>query len=764
MHNEDSVKSFALVIQESGLQPSILIEYSKLASITSNDINKLFSDLEESNLSNRLEALYENIESEIKIEKAKNEDSKSNYLKLLIRYKKFFKYRQVYLKQTESEDTKKDDFNKFIEKINLKSNDMDSFFTYYNEDILPYEIELYFNWFIQSRDLIKSNLISLSEEMYFKNYEDRTNYIDYNIKNSYFYKYIESLEYQRKTLDFLDFDKYDSLKIDIRKFVALSKKTSIEVKNSKISELIKFIQEYYKSNYDIEVKSNNDLHIIIQSLKIDNIKNSRFKYISFRTHEILRMIINVYLSDVIQVEISDKIIFNKRNIKPIQNKEARLLFFVRNKCFSFEDFLSRFSEYSSENNDDIFDYSILNVIEYFEKHIKKPLLIDDLILVHKYTSDIWKNGSKFLHFYTLHNHEHAIEIIKSIILFKRSISYFQISYLDYYILFISCYLHDISMVLHPNLISEFTKDKKNSDLILSEFKNNISEILGIDSNLNYENNLSNVEVKVVKRILVDYFVKLDQFYEHIVRDKHVKESADFILKSNDLAFIDATIRDIVAEVGRGHGYLTEEIYNTKSKSSDHIINEKYMKILLRLGDLMDVSSSRITNVIFNNNQKNMSRTTRFHWLSHRAISNIDIRVEYRRKDIASDVIHPKKIQEDIYFEIYLKNSHMINIKKDVNCHHRLKLNYPKNKDELTSFLFKIGSDEINNCDKCNFMCKWMLSKNEYLHLELLALKKYVDNLKENIFESNFYITYKIEKNAQKLSNSDYTSIINFINN
>lgn len=752
VHNDESVKSFAIDIHDSGMKPKALIEYSKLASITSNDINKLFSDLEESNLANRLEALYKNIENEIKNKKNNPSSNESSYLKLLIRYKKFFKYRQTYLKQRENEDQKNKNFEEFKKKIELSDDKYDEFFVYYNEDILPFEIDYYYNAFIQDREILKKNMLFLSQSMY-----------KYNIENTYFYKYIHSLEFQRDKLDFEDYDIYDSIKIMIRKSMFLSKKPSKEIKDQRIRELLIALNFMSNSINSDSCKYEGELYLLLKKLGVFKETESRFKFIISKTEEITRMIVNAYLSEAIQVETSDKIIFYKFEIKPILNKEARLLFYIRNRYFKISDFLQRFNDYLLLDKDD-FDYSILNVIEYFEKHLKYPNMIDDLVLIHKYTSDIWKNGSKFLHFYTLHNHEHAMELIKSIILFKRSTSYFQISNYDYYILFISCYLHDISMVLHPNLITEFVKDRSSSDVLLSEFKDSIAQILKIDENFKYQNQLNNIDEKVVKKILVDYFIKLDQFYENKVRNNHANDSANFILESNDLNFIDSTIRDIVAEVGRGHGYLTEEIYNAKSKSKDHLINEKYMKILLRIGDLMDVSSNRITNVIFNNNQKNMSNTTRFHWLSHRAISNINIKVEYEEATKQFMGNQENKIRENIYFEINIKNSHFINIEKNVNCTHVPKFNLSRNTDRKSNILFEIDSVESNQCHKCNFMCKWMLSKNEYLHLELLALKKYIDNLNENIFDSKFYINYIIEENAQKLNNSDFLSISNYIQN
>jgi len=95
-------------------------------------------------------------------------------------------------------------------------------------------------------------------------------------------------------------------------------------------------------------------------------------------------------------------------------------------------------------------------------------------LVHKYTCDIWKNGSKHLYFYTLHNQEHAVDLIQNSIKIVKAIDYIDISSNDYYILFIACYLHDISMVTFPNLDS-IQLDNYNTNKIYSDFVAQVRE-------------------------------------------------------------------------------------------------------------------------------------------------------------------------------------------------------------------------------------------------------------------------------------------------
>ena len=132
-------------------------------------------------------------------------------------------------------------------------------------------------------------------------------------------------------------------------------------------------------------------------------------------------------------------------------------------------------------NRDTVDYSIMRVLEIFNSFVKDPVSIDKLIITHKYTCDVWKNGSKYLYFYTLHNQEHAIVLIQNIVKLIHAIDFFKISGVDYYILFLACYLHDISMVKIPAFDS-FLLDTNEADQLAKELWDNFNEeFMHIDS-------------------------------------------------------------------------------------------------------------------------------------------------------------------------------------------------------------------------------------------------------------------------------------------
>ncbi|WP_445291703.1 HD domain-containing protein [Bacteroides faecis] len=95
--------------------------------------------------------------------------------------------------------------------------------------------------------------------------------------------------------------------------------------------------------------------------------------------------------------------------------------------------------------------------------------------------------------YTLHNEEHAIELIQQTLKLTRSIDYFKLKDIDFYLLFLACYLHDISMVVHPNL-EDFKTDANTIDTIFTEY------ILEDSS-----------EKKIPKALLLKYFKKVFSF-------------------------------------------------------------------------------------------------------------------------------------------------------------------------------------------------------------------------------------------------------------
>lgn len=770
VHNAESEKSTALEIQDPKYGQANLNAYSKLASMASYDLSKIFSDTEEINLSKKLEAIYQAVEKEIKrIREIDPEEDTSNYIKVLLRFKKFFKYRQRRLEFSRSNDINDNDINELlsnfkVESESTKKEKFKRFFDAYDEDILLNEFRFFFANSPIFWDKAKKIVDEFNTETYSESYKWNQNGEELTI--AYFHKICMSLTRRRKIQIETDISRYDSILKIVKDNVWNISKSSKQEKELRIREAVEIFYDAFKNV--IRPDKNNAhctiINVINKSGLIEPL-NNRYKLIKLQTDELYRIIMNAYFSEVVSIDANDLKYLAKRNNKPIYYNESRILLFLRNRKFRLENFYSKFKDY---RNSEALNYTMFEVVDYFEKFVQDPVYVDNLVMVHKYTSDIWKNGSKYLHFYTLHNQEHAIELIRSIIMFMKSVNYFQISRRDYYILFISCYLHDISMVLHPNLMESFIKDNKESNIIYSEFKRNLKSLIEKDSQGKIASvDIDYIQEQPIKKLLVDFFGKLDQYYEGYVRNNHPKQSARFIRKSNDFDFVEDVVKDIVAEISQAHGYDVDEIYKIKSNAKESIVSEKYIKILLRIGDLLDMSSNRISNAILDNSQNSMSDTTRFHWLSHKAISNVDIQVNYdaedkKEKEDNYSWIGPGSIIENVSFVIHLDVKHLIGTQKSLICNLNFSMSSKENDGIKPHFDIDIGSN--GTCSECNFMCKWMKIKNEYLYKELEALQLYLNRSEANLFKTNIDVKYEFNEGARRLRNSEYENVLNYIAN
>ena len=215
------------------------------------------------------------------------------------------------------------------------------------------------------------------------------------------------------------------------------------------------------------------------------------------TAEMKRMVLNALYSRLFSVQLNDDLFITRQVKRALSYGELRILAYLRNNWFSKEIYKVYSINLLDEDNASKIDYSIMEVLEIFRTFIKYPILIDNLILVHQCTCDVWKNGSKYLYFYTLHNQEHAIDLIKNVIKVIKAVDYLQISMNDYYIVFISCYLHDISMVKIPSM-DEFLMDITIADQISRNYLDEIKDRCLIDN-------------REIKQLLIKFYKEIDVF-------------------------------------------------------------------------------------------------------------------------------------------------------------------------------------------------------------------------------------------------------------
>jgi len=742
VHNAEGKSTFSDIVN-SKTGEMYLKSISRETSKTAFDLNTSYSDDEDIILKERIITLVNALNKEIQlVDSQKDElteegdeiqnkkiEHLESYRKKLIRYKKYFEYRKIILDYRENYDYKSisDKLINDLMKIEELENGIQEFFKLYNEDILGVIISFIIK---NKKNCLDQNLINKINNNLTK-YLSILNYKLFQFDNketSYIYKaYIlnNSIEQNYDEI----YPKYRTLKKLVEEVIPNFYRTHSKSKN-----------KYFEENILNEINLNFNIMKKIFSPGFCNI----ISLVDDNTNEIKRTILNAIFSNVFNIEIDDSFNFSKRENRMINYKELRILSYVRNKYFNLNNFINIINQIIIEENDSKIDYNILEVLIRFKTFVKYPDQIDDLIQIHKYTCDVWKNGSKYLYFYTLHNQEHAVDLIKSSIEIVKAISFIQISQMDYYILFLACYLHDISMVTLPDL-DKIQNDSIEANKIYINFINEIENIKYYDS-------------KKIKGLLKKYYRELDNFYENEVRSNHAKDSGKEIRNRVDLNFIETCIKDIVAEVAESHGYDTVEVYKSKSIASDRLISKKYMQIILRVADLLDMSGYRVSKPILNNNLNNMSEVSSFHWLSHIITEGYQWNVEYYLSDDneLKTYLENKKIIERITLVIKV-NMSQLSKEEPANCNNMKLMN-----ESLSQCGFKIKCGEACDRKYCNFLCKWLTNKNNYLFEEFKALQTYLNDNVSNYFKSELYVKVDIEdKTGMKAE--EFEIINNYIN-
>lgn len=476
---------------------------------------------------------------------------------------------------------------------------------------------------------------------------------------------------------------------------------------------------------------------------IDNISllrkkycDGRYKYIAQNSPDFVRRLLNAEISKLLNVEINDTYNIYKTNQRALYYFELRILVYLRSTTFDIESFNRIVSEIADDSNSSQYfhkvDLQLLEVLPTFKQHIYDPIKIDKLIKVHQYVSDLWKNGSKYLHFFTLHNQEHSIELIKQCVKIKNTIDYLKVKSDDYYILFLACYLHDISMALHPNL-ELFSSDSLDSEYLYSKWKRDVYDLLNKSSegDSSHISTIEDVDKSSIKNLMLNYFKEIDEYFEKEIRINHASDSARFIKEQSQLGFIDKAFLQLVADISIAHSYDAQNIYKIKSNAKEDLFNIKYLMIILRLADLLDMSRERVSTSFMRQNLKHMSPTSQYHWISHMSINHCHIESKFEAfKNKEDDKV---KINENIILKIHLNTKQLSSPDKSNGCC-KWKSNFSPNNQ---SIIINIG--EKCEGDNCCISCKWFVDKQWWLFNELYELQKYLERNNSNIFDTSFQV-------------------------
>mgnify|MGYP004602986457 CR=1 FL=1 len=699
---------------------------------TAFDINTSFSDEESKILLNKTKSILtvinkelEQIDLELKDEQLTidNKKYKESYKKKLVRYKKFFKFRCKDLQYRQKSDTQSlqeellNDL-KFLDDNGDKQSNLSEFFEMYNDDTLGATI----GFVLKAMREIGEDYSVLAEKI---NKLNQLLFGKDNKNSSYLYvaykEYIEQFRYEISEVS-----AYTTLKRMVKERTSYVRKKADNIKTDFVKNELKRIHGEYPVKDIMGSGFYNTANLVITN-----------------SYEIQRQCINALLSGLMQIEISDDVVLQKNNNRKITYSELRILIYLRNTHFVLEDFEKAKEDFVRDEYQHAIDYSIIQVLGVFRTFVSVPAHIDNLILVHKYTCDVWKNGSKHLYFYTLHNQEHAVDLIQNSLKIIRAIDYIDISKNDYYVLFIACYLHDISMVTFPNLDS-IQLGNFESNKIYSDFVKNIREEL----------NNSNLAKRPMKKMLKEYYLRVDSFYEKLVRDNHAKNSATEIRNRHELGFIDSALREIVAEVSEAHGYNVNDIYKIKSTASSKLWSQKFTKIILRLADLLDMSNYRVSALVLNHNLDNMGDISRFHWLSHLITKGYEIETDYYLDEGKKvDFLEKSSIVEKIILRVDVELPQLTH-ENPYGCKEM-------GLESIDKTAIKVKCGKACTSDKCNFLCKWFVQKNYYLFLELASLQEYLESLPDNYFKPEIEVVVN-SSDKNKLSSKQFTMLKKYV--
>ena len=733
---------------------------SREASQAGNEIFKMYSDEEDVILEGRLKALSDEIQKKIKeldqrLEQAKGEITKlqeapeeeqnpeaigefrkriqnwSKFRDRWIRYYRFFEYRKHRLNLRHICETDKSNKKELMEiiytvnKYDTKEEKLKAFMQSYNENIWDAAVSMYCE---DISDTEKKELGKYIGELNKLCFEEE------NKESSFLYKvYKELIEcgekenndqntYKKSGMEFID--PYKTLK-----YFAACKMKSFSHKHYDVAE--HWVEQIQKKNWK---------NAILERLLSKNMVEMA-GIVSENTSQFIRMVANAVYSQLFDVEIEDCFVIRKFNRKPLSCGEFRILLFLRNRLFTEEVFLDQKILLNDAKNKADLDYAVMEVVDIFQSFVADPIRIDKLILTHQYTCEVWKNGSKHLSFYTLHNQEHAIALIRNIVKLIHAIGFFKISSLDFYALFLACYLHDISMVKIPAL-DAFLIDKESGDSIAWEHLSEIHQQIALKTRLakgeKIEYRESDVEdISQVKKWMTQSFRRLDAYYEKKIREKHASDSAVEIRTREDLNFLDETLREFVAEISEAHQADERDIYFTKSSAAEKMVSLKFDKILLRLADLLDMSNCRISRPILYHNLDQMSEESAFHWISHLLTQGYELKTDYSIV-AGKGGLTPGSIVEKLILTVIVDMSQMSKCQCDKPCEYMKIENINDNGFEL-----KMGNGCENGKEVCNFLCKWFSKKNRYLMQELYALKEYLNRVPENYFGAEVAVCVKI---------------------
>lgn len=229
--------------------------------------------------------------------------------------------------------------------------------------------------------------------------------------------------------------------------------------------------------------------------------------------------------------------------------------------------------------------------------------------------------------YSDHGEKHSRNIIMAIekVLGEKGIEY--LSPTDIFIILLSAYLHDFSMSISYNEVTR---------IVESEFFSVFLE--EIESNNDFYSDVQNVKNTEYSKDNIKKLLKTDVSLKRLVaefrRKEHSYKSKEIILNLfqnseiniNPNNILPDRIIGIIAEICSFHGENIDNIKNFEMCENGVFhdeIHPRFIAILIRIGDLLDLDSNRYDQQLLNSRSK-LNCDSQKHYNKHKSITHLYI--------------------------------------------------------------------------------------------------------------------------------------------
>lgn len=272
-----------------------------------------------------------------------------------------------------------------------------------------------------------------------------------------------------------------------------------------------------------------------------------------------------------------------------------------------------------ENDSEITDPTIIDTLDLASRKIKDRILLDSIIVAHHYVRDLWKNGARDLPFYTLHNHEHSVELMNILSRVNKASNGIMINYLnkyEFYALIMSLYFHDLGMLFFN--YDDLRKISNND----SARKFEIKQLNYLTNELYLFKDGFNRNEKIEKMIQLYNYHR--DFRSEYTRKEHHYNTSRFE-EINKIVQLDMSA--FVKDICFNHGVDEKEMRVTNIYINGEKVDAHKVSKYLRFVDGLDNCKNRVSRTLYNSLLKyvpteDLDFFTKTHWAKHLLIDRI----------------------------------------------------------------------------------------------------------------------------------------------